>query len=197
MISLPSFELMSEVATIAPVVEDAIRVIRCQRVMLDSDLARFFGVTTKVLNQTLQRNFERFPADFAFQLTRVEFTNLRSQIVTSSLSHGGRRTMPWAFTEHGVIMVASLLNSPIAVEASVRIVRTFVRMRELIVASLDLSRRLEQVELRMDKTDEHLSALFAAIRQLLDAPPSSEDREIGFHIREDAPVRYGKPRKSK
>ena len=105
--------------------------------------------------------------------------------------------MPWAFTEHGVIMVASLLNSPIAVEASVRIVRTFVRMRELIVASLELSRRLEQVEQRMDKTDEHLPALFAAIRQLLDAPPSSEDREIGFHIREDAPVRYGKPRKSK
>ena len=196
MISLPSFELMSEVATIAPVVEDAIRVIRCQRVMLDSDLARFFGVTTKVLNQTLQRNLERFPADFAFQLTRVEFTNLRSQIVTSSLSHGGRRTMPWAFTEHGVIMVASLLNSPIAVEASVRIVRTFVRMRELIVASLELSRRLEQVEQRMDKTDEHLSALFAAIRQLLDAPPSSADREMGFHIREDEPA-YGKNRKSR
>ena len=197
MISLPSFDsLMSEVTT-APVVEDAIRVIRGQRVMLDSDLARFFGVTTKALNQTLQRNLERFPADFAFQLTRVEFTNLRSQIVTSSLSHGGRRTMPWAFTEHGVIMVASLLNSPIAVEASVRIVRTFVRMRELIVASLELSRRLEQVEARMDKTDENLSALFAAIRQLLDAPPSSADREMGFHIREDEPVRYGKPRKSK
>ena len=122
---------MSEVVTTAPVVEDAIRVIRRQRVMLDSDLARFFGVTTKALNQTLQRNLERFPADFAFVLTRVEFTNLRSQIVTSSLSHGGRRLMPWA-----------------------------------------------------------------AIRQLL-AAPSSEEREMGFHIREDEPVRYGKPRKSK
>ena len=197
MISLPSFELMSEVAITAPVVEDAIRVIRGQRVMLDSDLARFFGVTTKALNQTLQRNLERFPSDFAFVLTRVEFAALRSQIVTSNIGRGGRRSMPWAFTEHGVIMVASLLNSPIAVEASVRIVRTFVRMRELIVANLELSRRLEQVEQRMDKTDEHLSALFAAIRRLLDAPPSPEDREMGFHIREDEPIRYGKPRKSK
>ena len=188
---------MSKVVTTTPVVEDAIRVLRGQRVMLDSDLARFFGVTTKVLNQTLQRNLERFPSDFAFVLTRVEFAALRSQIVTSNIGRGGRRSMPWAFTEHGVIMVASLLNSPIAVEASVRIVRTFVRMRELIVASLELSRRLEQVEQRMDKTDEHLSALFAAIRQLLDAPPSSADREMGFHIREDESVRYGKPRKSK
>ena len=187
---------MSEVATTAPVVEDAIRVIRGQRVMLDSDLARFFGVTTKALNQTLQRNLERFPADFAFVLTRVEFAALRSQIVTSNIGRGGRRSMPWAFTEHGVIMVASLLNSPIAVEASVRIVRTFVRMRELIVASLELSRRLEQVEQRMDKTDENLTALFAAIRQLLDAPPSSADREMGFHIREDEPA-YGKNRKSR
>ena len=197
MISLPSFELMSAVTITVPVVENAIRVIRGQRVMLDSDLARFFGVTTKVLNHTLQRNLERFPADFAFLLTRVEFAALRSQIVTSNIGRGGRRSMPWAFTEHGVIMVASLLNSPTAVEASVRIVRTFVRMRELIVASLELSRRLEQVEQRMDKTDENLSALFAAIRQLLDAPPSSEEREMGFHIREDEPVRYGKPRKSK
>ena len=196
MISLPSFELMSEVST-APPVEDAIRVIRGQRVMLDSDLARFYGVTTKVLNQALQRNIERFPTDFAFVLTRVEFAALRSQIVTSNIGRGGRRFLPWAFTEHGVIMLASLLNSPIAVEASVRIVRTFVRMRELIVASLELSRRLEQVEQRMDKTDEHLSALFAAIRQLLDAPPSTADREVGFHVREDEPVRYGKPRKSK
>ena len=197
MISLPSFDqLMSEAVTTAPVVEDTIRVIRGQRVMLDSDLARFFGVTTKAFNQTLQRNLERFPADFAFQLTRVEFTNLRSQIVTSCLSHGGRRSMPWAFTEHGVIMSASLLNSPIAVEASVRIVRTFVRMRELIVASLELSRRLDQVEQRMDKTDKHLSALFAAIRQLLDAPSAPAEREMGFHVREDEPA-CGKKRKSR
>jgi ORF6N domain len=196
-ISLPSFDsLMSEVATTAPVVEDAIRVIRGQRVMLDSDLARFFGVTTKALNQTLQRNLERFPSDFAFVLTRVEFASLRSQIVTSNIGRGGRRSMPWAFTEHGVIMVASLLNSPIAVAASVRIVRTFVRMRELIVASLELSRRLEQVEQRMDKTDENLSALFAAIRQLLDAPTAPAEREMGFHVREDEPA-YGKKRKSR
>lgn len=117
----------------APVysIESAIHVIRGQRVMLDSDLARFYGVTTKVLNQALQRNADRFPIDFAFQLTREEFTNLRSQIVTSSLKHGGRRYQPWAFTEHGVIMLASVLSSPIAVQASVRIVRTFVRLREL------------------------------------------------------------------
>lgn len=179
-----------------PAVEDAIRVIRGQRVMLDSDLARFYGVTTKVLNQALQRNLERFPTDFAFVLKRVEFAALRSQIVTSNIGRGGRRSLPWVFTEHGVIMLASLLNSPVAVDASVRIVRTFVRMRELIVANLELSRRLDQVEQRMDKTDSDLATLFAAIRQLLTPPPRTESREMGFHVREEEPA-YGRNRKSR
>jgi len=195
-ISLPSFDQLMPEVIATPTVEDAIRVIRGQRVMVDSDLARFYGVTTKVLNQTLQRNLERFPTDFAFVLKRVEFAALRSQIVTSSLGHGGRRSLPWVFTEHGVIMLASLLNSPVAVDASVRVVRTFVRMRELIVANLELSRRLDQVEQRMDKTDSDLATLFAAIRQLLTPRPRAEDREMGFHVREDEPA-YGKNRKSR
>ncbi len=195
MISLASFDLtMSEVVT-APNVEDAIRDIRGQRVLLDSDLARFYGVTTKALNQALQRNTDRFPIDFAFVLTRVEFINLRSQFVTSSLAHGGRRSLPWVFTEHGVIMLASLLNSPVAVEASQRIVRTFVRMREMIVANLELARRLDQAEGRLDKQDEELAHLFAAIRELL-APPKG-DREMGFHIREDEPEYRVPSRKTK
>lgn len=177
-------------------VEDAIRVIRGQRVMLDADLAQFYGVTTKVLNQALQRNAGRFPMDFAFLLTRQEFAALRSQFVTSNAGRGGRRHPPRAFTEHGVIMLASLLNSPVAVEASQRIVRTFVRMREMIVANLELARRFDQAEVRLDKQDDELAQLFAAIRELL-APLRDGDREMGFHVREDEPA-YGTPaRKNK
>ena len=175
---------MAESTTVYSI-ESAIHVIRGERVMLDSDLARFYGVTTKALNQALQRNADRFPIDFAFQLTREEFTTLRSQIVTSNVGRGGRRYQPWAFTEHGVIMVASVLNSPIAVQASVRIVRTFVRLRELIVANLEISNRLNEAESRLDKHDDRLAALFAAIRQLLEGPKETPKPEIGFHVRED------------
>jgi hypothetical protein len=104
-------------------IERAIKVVRGQRVLLDSDLARLYGVTTKVLNQAVQRNAERFPADFAFQLTQQEFTDLKSQIVTSSSSHGGRRKLPWVFTEHGVAMLSSVLRSPQAARVNVEIMR--------------------------------------------------------------------------
>lgn len=190
MISLAAFDpVMSETAPVYTI-ENAIHVIRGQRVMLDSDLARFYGVTTKGLNQALQRNVDRFPIDFAFQLTREEFTTLRSQIVTSNVGRGGRRYQPWAFTEHGVIMLASVLSSPIAVQASVRIVRTFVRLRELVVANLEISRRLDEAEGRLDKHDEGLAALFAALRQLLVPPQATDKPEIGFHVREDG-ASYG------
>ena len=191
MISLAAFlnaEPMSA-TPLAETIEGAIHVIRGVRIMLDSDVARYFGVTTKQLNQALARNVGRFPIDFAFQLVREEFTILRSQIVTSSLGHGGRRYMPWAFTEHGVIMLASVLNSEVAVAASVRIVRTFVRLREIAVANLEISRRLDEVERRMDGHDSDLAQLFAAMRKLI-APPPADDREMGFHVREDE-VTYG------
>ncbi len=168
-------------------VENAIYLIRGERVMLDSALADIYGVATKRLNEQLRRNAQRFPSDFAFQLTREELTNLRSQIATSSL-HGGKRKLPWAFTEHGAIMLASVLNSETAIEASVRVVRAFVRLRELISANAALARKFAELERRLDTHDAQLTQLFAAIRQLL-APPPEKKREIGFHVKEKA-ARY-------
>ena len=191
MISLAAFlnaETMSE-TILAESIEGAIHGIRGVRVMLDSDVAQYFGVTTKQLNQALARNVGRFPIDFAFLLEPQEFAALRSQIVTSKKGRGGRRYMPWVFTEHGVIMLASVLNSEVAVAASVRIVRTFVRLREIAVANLDISRRLDEVERRMDGHDSDLAQLFAAMRKLI-APPPAENREMGFHVREDEVI-YG------
>ena len=168
-------------------VESAIHLIRGQRVMLDSDLAAIYGVTTKRLNEQLRRNRDRFPLDFAFQLTAQEFTNLKSQFATSS-SHGGKRKVPWAFTEHGAIMLASVLNSAVAIDASVRVVRAFVRLREMISANAELAAKFAQLERRLDSHDEAIAQLFAAIRQLL-APAPEKKREIGFHVRESQ-VRY-------
>lgn len=168
-------------------IQSLILTLRGQRVMLDSDLARIYGVTTGQLNQALKRNLGRFPSDFAFQLNRKEFVNLISQTVTSS-SYGGRRTLPWVFTEHGAIMLASVLNSPVAVEASIRIVRAFVYLREQLMANRELARKFAELEKRLNAHDESIAALFEAIRRLLE-PSTAEERhkEIGFHIREKAP----------
>jgi hypothetical protein len=189
MISLGAIEQMTTPREIATV-ENAIHVMRGQRVMLDSDLATIYGVTTKRLNQQMRRNQNRFPADFAFQLTAQEFTNLRSQIATSSLrsqiatsKKGGRRYVPWAFTEHGAIMLASVLNSAVAIDASVRVVRAFVRLREIISANAELAAKFAQLERRLDTHHEAIAQVFGAIRQLL-APAPEKKREIGFHVRE-------------
>jgi hypothetical protein len=168
-------------------IQSLILTVRGQRVMLDSDLARIYGVSTGQLNQALKRNLSRFPSDFAFQLDRQEFANLISQIVISS-SYGGRRTLPWVFTEHGAIMLASVLNSPVAVDASVRVVRAFVYLREQLLANRELSRKFAELEKRLDDNDESIAALFEAIRRLLEPPAADEPkREIGFHLREQAP----------
>jgi len=176
--------------------EPAIQLVRGQRVMLDSDLAAIYQVSTKRLNQQLRRNRSRFPADFAFQLTVEEVTNLRLQFATSSLrsqittskKHGGRRYLPWVFTEHGAIMLASILNSDVAVQASVRVVRAFVRLREMVAGNAGLAAKLVELERRLDSHDESIANLFQAIRQLL-TPPTKPKREIGFHVREDG-TRY-------
>ncbi|MBE7501887.1 MAG: ORF6N domain-containing protein [Verrucomicrobiales bacterium] len=165
-----------------------IRVFRGQRVMLDSDLAPIYGVALKRLNEQVKRNLSRFPEDFAFQLDRAEFANLKSQFATSS-THGGKRKLPWAFTEHGAIMLASVLNSPVAIEASVRVVRAFLSMREQLAASHELARKLIEVESHLAEHDEALKTLFAAIRRLIEpvTPPPAEARprrEIGFHVRD-------------
>lgn len=168
-------------------IQSLILTIRGQRVMLDSDLARIYGVSTGQLNQALKRNRSRFPLDFAFRLERQEFANLISQFVISS-SYGGRRTLPWVFTEHGAIMLASVLNSPVAVDASVRVVRAFVYLREQLLANRELSRKFAELEKRLDGNDESIAALFEAIRRLLEPPAADEPkREIGFHLREQAP----------
>jgi len=185
-------------------IERAIYSLRGQRVMLDSDLAAIYGVTTKRLNEQLRRNRSRFPDDFAFQLTAEESRNLKSQIATSSLrsqfvtssSHGGKRKLPWVFTEHGALMLASVLNSQIAVQASVRVVRAFVRLREMVAANVQLAAKLEQLERRLDSHDEAIVELFAALKRLLESPEPSRRREIGFHVREKA-ARYRVYHKSK
>jgi len=204
MICLNQFDqIMSSHRKIANL-QSAIHLIRGQRVMLDSDLAMIYGVTTKRLNEQLKRNRPRFPADFAFQLTVHEFGTLKSQIATSSLrsqfvtssSHGGKRKLPWVFTEHGALMLASVLNSAIAVEASVRVVRAFVRLREIVAANAQLAAKLQELERRLDSHDEGIANLFAALKQLLEPFEPTKRREIGFHVREKA-ARYRVRRRSK
>jgi ORF6N domain len=188
MICLNQFDQIMTVQRKIANVEGAIHLIRGQRVMLDSDLAAIYGVTTKRLNEQLRRNRSRFPSDFAFQLTAEEFTNLKSQIATSSF-HGGRRYRPWVFTEHGALMLASVLNSEIAVQASVRVVRAFVRLREMVAANAQLAVKLEELERRFDSHDDAIANLFATLKQLLEPPEAPKRREIGFHVRDEA-ARY-------
>src|SRR6266566_7340673 len=164
-------------------VESAIYLIRGQRVMLDSDLAAIYGTSTMRLNEQFKRNRKRFPDDFAFVLTREEFTNLISQNAISR-SHGGRRSLPVAFTEHGAIMLASVLNSDVAVQASVRVVRAFVKLREMVAANAQLAAKLEELERRLDSHDEAIVDLFAALKRLVEPPAPPKRREIGFHVRE-------------
>ena len=180
--------MVSDKTKTAPVqrIEDMIYLIRGQRVMLDFDLALIYGVPTKRLKEQFRRNAGRFPCDFAFELTNQELANLRSQIAASSL-HGGHRHLPVAFTEHGALMLASVLNSPVAVGASVRVVRAFVWMREHITANKELARKLVDLEQRVGAHDGAIANLFEAIRQLVEPPLPENRREIGFHVRETAP----------
>ena len=172
-------------------VDAKIHLIRGQRVMLDSDLAAIYGVSTGALNQALKRNPVRFPMDFAFQLTPDEFAALISQIAISKKGRGGRRKLPWVFTEHGAIMLAAVLNSERAVEMSVFVVRAFVQMRELLLGNKQLAAKLTALEERVGGHDEVIADLITAIRQLLEAPAEEKPkREIGFHLREIAPPQY-------
>jgi ORF6N domain-containing protein len=167
-------------------IETAIHLIRGQRVMLDSDLASIYGVSTRQLNQQLKRNRHRFPEDFAFQLERREFETLMSQIVISKKGRGGRRKLPWVFTEHGAIMLASVLSSNIAVQASVRVVRAFIRLREMVAANSELAAKLKELERRLDTHDEAIANVFAALKRLLEPPEPPKRPQIGFHVRENS-----------
>ena len=153
-------------------IEKAILVIRGHRVLLDSDLAQIYGITTKRLNEQVKRNFDRFPSDFMFQVTETEQANLRSQFATSSF-YGGRRTRPYAFTEHGTVMLASILNSPVAVNASIQVVRAFINIRQMLASHIELARKLDLLE---RKYDHQFKVVFDAIRNLTQIPEQPKKR---------------------
>ncbi|MBI4062240.1 MAG: ORF6N domain-containing protein [Elusimicrobia bacterium] len=151
--------------------------VRGLRVMLDEDLARIYGVSTKRLNEQVRRNRHRFPSGFLIELTPREARLMRSHLATASRRN--IRHPPFAFTEHGAIMLATVLNTPVAVEASVRVVRAFVRMRELLSSQTQLRRKMDELERRVGTHDGRLQELFDAIRQLI-APIAEPRRKIGF-----------------
>jgi hypothetical protein len=177
----------SDVNSVVPVerVENAILFIRGQKVMLDVDLARLYRVSTKVFNQAVRRNQDRFPADFAFQLSNLEFHSLRSQIVTSN-RRGGRRYRPYAFTEQGVAMLSSVLRSRRAVQVNIEIMRAFVRLRRMLASNEELARKLAALE---RKYDAQFKVVFDAIRELMHSP-TPKRRRIGFIVSEKA-AKYG------
>ncbi len=147
--------------------------------MLDMDLAVVYGVTTKRLNEQVRRNMRRFPEDFMFQLDAMEALNLRSHFATSSPAWGGRRNSPFAFTEYGAVMVSSILNTPVAIEASILIARAFVRLRELALAHREVLRRLDALEGKTAGHDRQLLRLLEDFRRLLE-PPEQGAKKIGF-----------------
>ena len=162
-------------------IERSILLIRGQKVMLDRDLAQLYGVETRVLNQAVRRNIDRFPEDFMFRLTREEIMRI-SQFVTSSVQLGAK-TLKFSksvmvFTEHGVAMLSSVLNSPRAVQVNIQIMRTFAKLREIISQHKDLARRLDELE---KKYDSQFKVVFDAIRQLM-MPPAPKRRPIGFRL---------------
>jgi len=190
---------------IVPADQTALRIrnFRGEKVLLDFDLAALYGVETRVLNQAVKRNADRFPSDFMFQLS-VEETEMISQRVTSSAGqtvsdssqivmspgkHRGKRYRPYAFTEQGVAMLSSVLNSERAIKVNIAIMRAFVKLRQILDTNREFAKKFSELEQRVGKHDEEIDAILEAIRQLM-APPGRPRREIGFHVREKAP-RYG------
>jgi len=161
----------------------SILVLRGHRVLLDSNLAGLYGVATKVLLQAVKRNMQRFPEDFMMQLTAAEWVVLRSQFVTSKTNRGGRRYLPFAFTEQGVAMLSSVLGSERAIAVNIEIMRTFVSMRKLLGSNKELARRFAQLEAHIDKRladhDGAITAILSAIRELMN-PPALRRRPVGF-----------------
>ncbi len=166
----------------SPVSDPRLFTVRGRTVVLDSDLARLYGVSTTAFNQAIKRNLARFPEDFTFVLTGGEFRALMSQIVTSK-GRGGRRKLPRVFTEHGAIMAATVLSSPRAVTMSVYVVRAFVRMREAMLGQAGLERRLAVIERTLVGHDAALRDLYQKLKPLLLPPPARPRREIGFHVK--------------
>ena len=163
------------------VIERRIYVVRGQRDMLDADLAELYEVATKVVNQAVKRHGDRFPDDFAFQLTLQEFTDLKSQSVTSSFEHGGRRKLPWVFTEQGVAMLSSVLRSPTAVKVNIEIMRAFVRVRRLLATPGELVAQLRLLADSVKLHDEQIRVITDVLGRMMAAPPQPTKGKIGFH----------------
>jgi hypothetical protein len=161
-----------------------VRHLRGEKVLLDFDLAQLYGVSTGNLNKAVNRNRDRFPSDFVFQLTAEEAQRLIFQIGRSK-GRGGHRHRPHAFTEQGVAMLSSVLNSERAVKVNITIMRAFVRLRQMLETNRELAKKFRELDQRVGKHDEEISAILEAIRQLM-APPEKPHREIGFHVREKA-----------
>ena len=178
-----------QVATKVDDIDSLIRKIRGQRVILDFDLARVFGVPTFRFNEAVKRNRKRFPPDFLFQMTREEYSALISQIAISKPGRGGRRKLPYAFTENGAIMAANVLNSPEAVRMSVFVVRAFVKMRELLGGTKELALKLAELERKLTaRLDGHETAIVDVLRRIMEIldppplPPEPPGRQIGFKV---------------
>ena len=161
-------------------IEPRILQIRGHRVLLDSDLAELYGVETKRLNEQVRRNLDRFPDDFMFQLTKPEQEEILATVARlGRLKHS--KSLPYAFTEHGAIMAASVLSSPRAVEASIFVVRAFVKLRQLLATHKELASKVAELERKLGDHDEAIGAIVAAIKQLMEPPPAPPRRKIGFH----------------
>jgi hypothetical protein len=169
-------------------IQEMVRVLRGQRVMLDFDLARLYGVATARLNEQVARNRDRFPSDFAYQLTQQEVAGLMSQSVISKPGRGGRRKLPWAFTEHGVAMLSSVLRSPTAVRVNIEIMRTFVRLRRLMATPGELVEQLTRLAETVRLHDDQINAIAHVLNKMMERPEEPK-RRIGFHAQDEA----GKP----
>lgn len=168
--------------TVVPmeIIEGKILLVRGRKAMLDKDLALLYGVETRTLNQAVKRNTNRFPEDFMFQLSKEEMEDWRSQIVISNKERMGLRKRPYAFTENGVAMLSSVLNSERAIEVNIQIMRTFTKLREIISTHKELAHKLAQLESKMEKHDDEIKVIFSAIRQLMAPPPEKPRKKIGF-----------------
>ncbi len=162
------------------IIIDKVHVVRGTKVMLDKDLAEMYGVEVKVLNQSVKRKQQRFPIDFMFQLTIVEWNSLKSQIVTSkNQGRGGVRKLPFAFTEQGVAMLSSVLNSDTAIEVNIQIIRVFTKMKQLLLDNKDLALKIEKIEQHLIKHDEEINTVFQYLKKLL-VQENKPRKAIGF-----------------
>jgi hypothetical protein len=170
-------------------IHSIIRTIRGLTVILDSDLAAVYGVPTFRFNEAVRRNIEKFPSDFLFQLSKEEFQGLTSQSAISKTGRGGRRSLPWAFTEHGALQAANILNSPSASAMSIYVIRAFIKMRDELAANTMLEKRLAVIEKTLVSHDATLRDVIQRMRPLMLPPADPPKRRIGFHA-EDDPTKY-------